>query len=90
MALIQHVVAGTGSPPIVLVHGLCCSHRDWRAQVEHFRARHMTIVVDLPGHGATPAAKAPTIESCGAEVAALLGARDMAPAVLVGHSMGRG
>jgi pimeloyl-ACP methyl ester carboxylesterase len=48
----------------------------------------MTIVVDLPGHGATPAAKAPTIESCGAEVAALLGARDMAPAVLVGHSMG--
>jgi pimeloyl-ACP methyl ester carboxylesterase len=88
MALIQHVVTGTGSPPMVFVHGLCCSHTDWRAQVEHFRAHHMIIAVDLPGHGATPAAQAPTIESCGAEVAALLGARDMPPAVLVGHSMG--
>jgi pimeloyl-ACP methyl ester carboxylesterase len=88
MPLIHHVVAGAGAPPLVFVHGLCCSHTDWRLQVEHFCARHMTIAVDLPGHGATPAADAATIEACGAEVAALLDAHAVPPAVLVGHSLG--
>ena len=88
MPLIHHIAVGAGAPPLVFVHGLCCSHTDWRTQVEHFRARHMTIAVDLPGHGATPAADAATIERCGAEVAALLDARAVPPAVLVGHSLG--
>jgi pimeloyl-ACP methyl ester carboxylesterase len=30
MPLIHHVVAGAGAPPLVFVHGLCCSHTDWR------------------------------------------------------------
>jgi pimeloyl-ACP methyl ester carboxylesterase len=88
MPPIHHIVAGAGAPPLVFVHGLCCSHADWRAQIEHFCARHMTIAVDLPGHGATPAADAATIERCGAEVAALLNARAVPSAVLVGHSLG--
>jgi pimeloyl-ACP methyl ester carboxylesterase len=88
MAPIHHIVAGSGVPALVFVHGLCCGHTDWRAQVAHFRARHRTVAVDLPGHGETPAAEAATIESCGAEVAALLRARDVPPAVLVGHSLG--
>lgn len=87
--LIHHVVAGAGSPPLVFVHGLACSHTDWRPQVEHFSARHTTVAVDLPGHGATPA----TVEQCsmerlGAELATLLRALSLPPAVLVGHSMG--
>ena len=48
----------------------------------------MTVAVDLPGHGETRAAEAATIEDCGAKVAALLDARDVAPAVLMGHSLG--
>jgi pimeloyl-ACP methyl ester carboxylesterase len=89
MALIHHIVAGTGSPPIVLVHGFACSHTDWQAQVEHFSARHMTVVVDLPGHGATPALVEPaSIAGCGMAVAELLRARSLPPAVIVGHSMG--
>jgi pimeloyl-ACP methyl ester carboxylesterase len=89
MALIHHVVAGTGLPPIVFVHGFACSHTDWLAQIEHFSARHMTVAVDLPGHGATPALPEPaSIESCGMAVADLLRARALPPAVLVGHSMG--
>jgi len=34
MALIHHVVAGSGSPPIVFVHGFGCSYRDWLAQIK--------------------------------------------------------
>jgi pimeloyl-ACP methyl ester carboxylesterase len=88
MALIHHVVTGAGSPPIVLVHGLACSHTDWQRQVDRFSARHLTIAVDLPGHGATPAADTSTIERCGMDVAALVRARSLPPAVLVGHSLG--
>ena len=89
MALIHHVVAGTGSPPIVFVHGFGCSHTDWAAQVEHFSPRHMTVAVDLPGHGATPALPEPaSIALCGMAVAELLRARSLPPAVIIGHSMG--
>jgi pimeloyl-ACP methyl ester carboxylesterase len=89
MALIHHAVAGSGSPPIVLVHGFGCSHTDWAAQVEHFSPRHMTLAVDLPGHGATPApAEPPSIERAGIEVARVLRDRALPPVVLVGHSMG--
>ena len=89
MSLIHHVVAGAGAPPIVFVHGLACSHTDWQAQVAHFSPRHVTVSVDLPGHGRTPAGEdTHTIERCGTEVAALLEALSLPPAVLVGHSLG--
>lgn len=87
--LMHHRIVGGGAPPLVFVHGFGCSLTDWQAQVAHFSARHTTVAVDLPGHGATPA----TAEQCGIErygmgLAALLRARALPPAVLVGHSMG--
>jgi pimeloyl-ACP methyl ester carboxylesterase len=89
MAILHHVAVGKGSPPIVFVHGFACGHGDWQAQVAHFSPRHTTVSVDLPGHGVAPAGTgAHTIERCGGEVAALLGALSLAPAVLVGHSLG--
>jgi pimeloyl-ACP methyl ester carboxylesterase len=89
MALIHHVATGSGSPPIVFVHGFACSHTDWRAQVAHFSERHATLAVDLPGHGTTPATAGPaSIEVCGAAVAELLQARSLPPVMIVGHSMG--
>ena len=89
MALIHHVVNGAGSPPLVFVHGFACSHTDWQAQVEHFSARHMTVAVDLPGHGATPAPPGPAASRSAAPRWRNCCAPDsLPPAVLVGHSMG--
>ena len=88
MAL-RHTTSGTGSPPIVFVHGFGCSRTDWAAQIDHFFPRHMTIAVDLPGHGATPAPAQPaSIAHGGTEVAGLLRTLSVPPAVLIGHSMG--
>ena len=89
MALIHHVVTGNGEPPIVFVHGFACAHTDWDAQVAHLAPRHQTVAVDLRGHGATPG----TVEECsieryGADVAEVMRALALPPAVLVGHSMG--
>jgi pimeloyl-ACP methyl ester carboxylesterase len=89
MALIHHVVTGNGRPPIVFVHGFACDHTDWDGQVAHLAPRHQTIAVDLRGHGGSAgAADACSIERYGADVAELLRARALPPAVLVGHSMG--
>jgi pimeloyl-ACP methyl ester carboxylesterase len=80
---------GAGAPPLVFVHGFGCAHEDWQPQVEAFSPRHMTISCDLRGHGESPGEpESCSIETYGADVAALLRALNLGGAVLVGHSMG--
>lgn len=80
---------GTGDPPFVFVHGFACAHGDWQAQIEHFAGRHRVLACDLRGHGKTPGTPAEcSIETFGADVAALLAEKGIRDAVLVGHSMG--
>lgn len=43
--------AGTGDPPVFLIHGWCCDHSYMAAQYRHLRPRHWVISVDLLGHG---------------------------------------
>ena len=75
--------------PIVFVHGFACTHADWRLQLEYFGADHPTFAPYLRGHGRTHARPADcSIETFGADVAALLEGKDLKGAVLVGHSMG--
>jgi pimeloyl-ACP methyl ester carboxylesterase len=89
MAGIEHTRRGSGSPPFVFVHGFGCARSDWDAQVEHLAPRHETVAVDLGAHGATPGRpEHGRIETHGAEVADLIAALGLRPAILVGHSMG--
>ncbi len=83
------IQAGKGSPPIAFIHGFACTHADWQPQIAHFSATNAVVACDLRGHGATPGdTRDCSIETYGADVAALLGELKLAPAVLVGHSMG--
>lgn len=80
---------GTGNPPFVFVHGFACAHGDWQAQIEYFAGRHRVLACDLRGHGETPGTPEEcSIETFGADVAALLEEKGIRGAVLVGHSMG--
>jgi len=89
MPLIHHVIAGNGHTPIVFVHGFACAHSDWDAQVAHFSPRYQTVAVDLRGHGASPGSAADcSVERYGADVAEVMRALNLPPAVIVGHSMG--
>ena len=89
MPLIHHVVTGNGYPPIIFVHGFGCAHSDWDAQVSHLSPRYQTIAVDLRGHGASPGMPDDcSIEQHGADVAEVIRALTLPPAVLVGHSFG--
>src|SRR5580704_8335895 len=89
MALIHHVVRGNGQPPVVFVHGFGCAHTDWDVQIAHLSPRLRTIAVDLRGHGASPGtAEECSVERYGADVAEVMRALALPPAILVGHSMG--
>jgi pimeloyl-ACP methyl ester carboxylesterase len=71
------------------VHGFACAHADWHFQIEEFRKSREVVALDLRGHGATPGRPEEcSIEHYGGDVAALVGSLELAPAVLVGHSMG--
>lgn len=73
----------------ILVHGAWHGAWCWEKVVPLLEAEgHSVTAVDLPGHGANPAAPAEmTLEAYGREVAAAVEA-DGEPVVLVGHSMG--
>jgi pimeloyl-ACP methyl ester carboxylesterase len=89
MTLIHHAVTGKGRPPVVFVHGFGCGRADWDAQVAHLAPKHQTVAVDLRGHGDSPGpADMCSIERYGADVAEVMRALDLSPAVLVGHSLG--
>ena len=77
--------SGSGTPPLVFVHGFGCAHEDWDAQRRALEARHEVLACDLPGHGRTPGSlKDARIAHFGDEVANLL----ERPSILIGHSMG--
>jgi len=86
---LRHLRVGAGAPALVFVHGFGCSRTDWDAQLAHFAPTQACVACDLPGHGETPGhAEDCSIETYGADVAALLDALELPQVVLVGHSMG--
>ena len=64
------------------------AHSDWNTQVAHFAPRHLTVAIDLRGHGASAGTPDEcSIERYGADVAEVMRTLALPPAVLVGHSM---
>ena len=43
--------AGSGDPPILLVHGGMDDHTHFSPQFEHFQLNHRTVTMDLRGYG---------------------------------------
>jgi len=79
---------GTG-PPLLFVHGLGSSSRDWAEQVAHFDSAYRVLRLDLRGHGRSERPQGPYhMAEFAREVAVLLRRLDAAPAHVVGLSMG--
>lgn len=80
---------GSGWPVLVFLHGWACDRTVWNGQIDALAAKHRVIAVDLAGHGESPHGRAPwSIESCAADVTALVRRLDLQRVVLIGHSMG--
>lgn len=76
-------------PPLLFVHGLGSSGRDWAAQVDHFARRHRVLRVDLRGHGRSERGEGGySIPQFARDVAVFVRKRGGCPVHLVGLSMG--
>jgi pimeloyl-ACP methyl ester carboxylesterase len=80
---------GTGSPPVVLVHGWTCDRSYFAPQRDHLAKRHRVLSVDLRGHGKSGRGKGPySIAGFADDVAWLCRELGFQKPVIVGHSMG--
>jgi 3-oxoadipate enol-lactonase len=85
---LYYETAGQG-PPLLFIHGLGSSSRDWEHQIPYFSRRYRTIFVDLRGHGRSTIARGRyTIPLFAADLAALLKDLNCGPTHLVGISLG--
>jgi len=76
-------------PPLVFVHGLGSSSRDWAEQVDHFADEYRVLRVDLRGHGRSDRGAGPYhMAQFARDLAVLLRRLDATPAHIVGLSMG--
>lgn len=81
-------VLGDG-PPVVLVHGVGCSHRDWLPVARRLARRHCVLAWDARGHGSCrPVRGSITLARLAGDLAEMLDQFGLERPVLVGHSMG--
>ena len=82
---------GSGSTPLVLVHGFTGSRDDFSGQVAALGERFRVVTLDLRGHGDstnTGTGASYTIEQLGDDLLAFLDAQGIDSCHLLGHSMG--
>ena len=83
-----HTSEGSGDP-VVMLGSLGSTHRMWDPQVPALATDHEAIRVDLRGHGASPVIPGPcTMADLAADVVAVLDARGLDRAHVVGLSLG--
>ena len=81
-------VRGDG-PPLLLVAGLAADGSYWLPAVDALAQRHTVVLVDNRGCGRTTPLGAPaSVGAMADDCMALVRHLDLAPATLVGHSMG--
>jgi magnesium chelatase accessory protein len=78
------------APVALLLHGTGAATHTWRHLAPLLAPHFQVIAPDLPGHGftSTPAQQALTLPAVAQAVGELLGAMQLRPALVVGHSAG--
>jgi esterase len=75
------------NPPLLIVHGLFGSARNWGATAKRLSAGRRVIVPDMRNHGESPQTSTHSYADLAADLAEVLAAHG-APADVLGHSMG--
>ncbi|GAB4271981.1 MAG: alpha/beta hydrolase [Candidatus Promineifilaceae bacterium] len=85
---LYYEVHGTGEP-LLLIHGLGSSTKDWELQVPVFSRTYQVVTVDVRGHGRSTKPKGPySVPQFAADIAAFINQVIAAPVNVVGISMG--
>lgn len=86
--LFHRDLGGAGNPPVVILHGLLGSSRNWQTVGRDLAAKYHVFALDLRNHGQSPHADEMTYAAMVADVLAWLAAQGLSRVSLLGHSMG--
>jgi len=84
---LNSVEYGAGRP-VVILHGLFDSARNWHSIAVRLSERYRVCVLDLRNHGASGWADVMDYEELAADVANFMGSHDVGNASVIGHGMG--
>ncbi len=87
VALFHRELGGEG-PPLVLLHGLLGSSRNWQTTGRDLAAHYRVLALDLRNHGASPQAEAMDYPTLVADVVAWMDRLGLAAVSCLGHSLG--
>jgi esterase len=88
MQLFYRDLGGAGNGPLVILHGLLGSSRNWQTVGRDLAATFQVFAVDLRNHGGSPHANEMTYDAMVADVVAWLDQQGLSKITLMGHSMG--
>jgi pimeloyl-ACP methyl ester carboxylesterase len=81
-------LGGADEPPIVLLHGMLGSSRNWQTAGRELAESRHVYALDLRNHGLSPHSDTMSYEAMAGDVAAWMDSQGLSEAELVGHSMG--
>ena len=84
---LTHIEHGTGSP-VVILHGLYGSARNWNSIAKRLAAGYRVFAVDLCNHGTSPWADSMDYFEMAGDVAEFIRRHGLDGAAILGHSMG--
>lgn len=88
MQLFHRDLGGAGLPPLVVLHGMLGSSRNWQTAGRDLAAHFHVLAPDLRNHGSSPQAPTMSYEELMGDVLAWLEAQALPRASFLGHSMG--
>lgn len=88
MVLHHLELGGAGNPPLILLHGMLGSSRNWQTTGRELAAHHHVFAIDARNHGRSPHAPEHSYALMVEDLLRWLDARGLARAAIAGHSMG--
>jgi pimeloyl-ACP methyl ester carboxylesterase len=79
---------GDAGPPVVILHGLLGSARNWTSTAKALAVAHRVFALDLRNHGRSPWADTMSFDEMAGDVAALIERQGLSAAGVIGHSLG--
>lgn len=79
---------GESGSPVVVMHGLFGSSRNWMTAARRLAAEHRVFAFDLRNHGTSPHTDTMSYPEMAEDVYETISSLGVGPVALVGHSMG--
>ena len=88
MVNLQFNEYGTDGPPLIVLHGLFGSARNWAGHARSLAETHRVYALDLRNHGSSGRAMTMTYEEMAEDVAGFIADEGISEPIIMGHSMG--